>query len=302
MSSNADGRMPLLDHLREFRKRVVRATLSILVFSIAGWVLYNQIITTLSEPVCDLKQAQIDGATHCGSLYINGVLGPLNLQIKVALLTGVILAAPFWIYQLWAFVAPGLHRKERRYSILFIVCATPFFAAGAILGYLILPVAIKVLFGFTPNALSNLVKFDDYLDFVMRVILLFGIAFELPVFLVSLSLAGVLTGKGILKPWRFAVFGICLFTAAFTPTGDPITMSLLALPLILFYFGSGGVALLIDKKRAKSKPIIADDAASILDTEPTPLAELQSEYLVAERKPNTPPKPKKKSAAKKSKK
>jgi sec-independent protein translocase protein TatC len=302
MSSNADGRMPLMEHLREFRKRVVRATLSIIVFSIAGWVLYNQIITTLSEPVCDLKQAQIDGAIHCGSLYINGVLGPLNLQIKVALLTGVILAAPFWIYQLWAFVAPGLHRKERRYSILFIVCATPFFAAGAILGYLILPVAIKVLFGFTPNALSNLVKFDDYLDFVMRVILLFGIAFELPVFLVSLSLAGVLTGKGILKPWRFAVFGICLFTAAFTPTGDPITMSLLALPLILFYFGSGGVALLIDKKRAKSKPIIADDAASILDTEPTPLAELQSEYLVAERKPNTPPKPKKKSAAKKSKK
>jgi sec-independent protein translocase protein TatC len=302
MSSNADGRMPLLDHLREFRKRVVRATLSILVFSIAGWVLYNQIITTLSEPVCDLKQAQIDGATHCGSLYINGVLGPLNLQIKVALLTGVILAAPFWIYQLWAFVAPGLHRRERRYSILFIVCATPFFAAGAILGYLILPVAIKVLFGFTPNALSNLVKFDDYLDFVMRVILLFGIAFELPVFLVSLSLAGVLTGAGILKPWRIAVFGICLFTAAFTPTGDPITMGLLALPLILFYFGSGGVALLIDKKRAKSKPIISDDAASILDTEPTPLAELQSEYVVAERKPKTPAKPKKKSAAKKSKK
>lgn len=302
MSSTADGRMPLLDHLREFRKRVVRATLSILVFSIAGWVLYNQIITTLSEPVCDLKQAQIDGATHCGSLYINGVLGPLNLQIKVALLTGVILAAPFWIYQLWAFVAPGLHRRERRYSILFIVCATPFFAAGAILGYLILPVAIKVLFGFTPNALSNLVKFDDYLDFVMRVILLFGIAFELPVFLVSLSLAGVLTGKGILKPWRIAVFGICLFTAAFTPTGDPITMGLLALPLILFYFGSGGVALLIDKKRAKSKPIFADDAASILDTEPTPLAELQGEYVVAERKPKTPAKLKKKSAAKKSKK
>lgn len=274
MASTSDGRMPLLEHLREFRKRIVRATFFIIAFALVGWFFYNKIITTLAQPVCDLKQAQVSGATHCGSLYINGVLGPLNLQIKVALLTGVILAAPFWIYQLWAFVAPGLHKKERRYSILFIVCATPFFAAGAALGYLILPVAIKVLFGFTPNALSNLVKFDDYLDFVMRVILLFGIAFELPVFLVSLNLAGVLTGKGILKPWRFAVFGICLFTAAFTPTGDPITMSLLALPLILFYFGSGGIALLVDKKRGKTKLDIPDDAASLLDDQPSSIDEI----------------------------
>ncbi len=275
MALSADGRMPLLEHLREFRKRIVRATFFILVFAILGWILYNPIITTLAEPVCDLKKAQLAGATQCGSLYINGVLGPLNLQIKVALLAGIILAAPFWIYQLWAFVAPGLHKKERRYSVLFIACATPFFAGGATLGYLILPMAIKVLFGFTPNALSNLVKFDDYLDFVMRVILLFGIAFELPVFLVSLSLAGVLSGKGILKPWRVAVFVICLFTAAFTPTGDPITMGLLALPLIIFYFGSGGIALLIDKKRRKRKPYVSDDAASILDDEPTPLADLE---------------------------
>lgn len=292
MASSADGRMPLLEHLREFRKRVVRASIFILVFSIVGWIFYNQIITTLSEPVCDLKRAQITGATHCGSLYINGVLGPLNLQIKVALLTGVILAAPFWIYQLWAFVAPGLHKKERRYSILFIVCATPFFAGGAILGYLILPVAIKVLFGFTPNALSNLVKFDDYLDFVMRVILLFGIAFELPVFLVSLSLAGVLTGKGILKPWRLAVFAITLFTAAFTPTGDPITMGLLALPLIGFYFGSGVIALLIDKKRQKGKLEVDDGSASLLDDEPTSIAELtaaESEIAPAVKKAKRKP-------------
>lgn len=251
MASSQDARMPLLDHLRELRKRVVRASVAIVLASGVGWYFYNPIITKLALPVCDLKAAQKSGATHCGSLYINGVLGPLNLQIKVALLAGVIMAAPVWLFQLWAFIAPGLHRKEKRNSVLFLVSATPFFVAGATLGYLILPVAIKVLFGFTPNALSNLVKFDDYLDFVMRIILLFGLAFELPIFLVTFNLIGFLRGHTILKPWRIWVFSIVLFTAAFTPTADPFTMMLLALPLILLYFMAGGIALLVDKRRDK---------------------------------------------------
>jgi len=271
MASIKDARMPLLDHLREFRKRVVRASVAILFASGFGWYFYNPIITKLALPVCDLAAAQKNGATHCGSLYINGVLGPLNLQIKVALLTGVILSAPFWLYQLWAFIAPGLHRKEKRNSILFFVSATPFFVAGATLGYLILPVAIKVLFGFTPNSLSNLVKFDDYLDFVMRIILLFGLAFELPIFLITFNLIGFLRGQTILKPWRIWVFCIVLFTAAFTPTGDPLTMSLLAVPLIVLYFMAGGIALLVDKRRDKRADKIATGPTSI--DAPAPISE-----------------------------
>ena len=216
MAATSSGRMPLLDHLREFRKRLFRAVLFITAGAVIGWIFYNPIITHLAKPVCDLAAAQANGDTSCGSLYINGVLGPLNLQIKVALLTGVILSGPLWLYQLWAFIAPGLHRKEKRNSIFFILSATPFFAAGATLGYLVLPVAIKVLFGFTPNSLSNLVKFDDYLDFVMRIILIFGLAFELPVFLVTFNLIGFLRGQTILKPWRIWIFSIVLFTAAFT--------------------------------------------------------------------------------------
>ncbi|MCX6430718.1 MAG: twin-arginine translocase subunit TatC [Actinobacteria bacterium] len=251
MAATSGGRMPLLEHLREFRRRVVRSSIIILIASGFGWYFYNQIITTLARPVCDLRKAQAAAASHCGSLYINGVLGPLNLQIKVALLTGLIISAPLWLYQFWAFIAPGLHRKEKRNSILFIASATPFFALGATLGYLILPVAIKVLFGFTPNSLANLVKFDDYLDFVLRIILLFGLAFELPIFLVALNLIGFISGKAILRPWRVWVFGITLFTAAFTPTGDPLTMAILAVPLCLFYFAAGGIALLVDRRRAK---------------------------------------------------
>jgi sec-independent protein translocase protein TatC len=251
MAATSSGRMPLLDHLREFRKRLFRAVLVITMGAILGWFFYNPIITHLAKPVCDLSAAQANGDASCGALYINGVLGPLNLQIKVALLTGVIVTAPLWLYQLWAFIAPGLHRKEKRNSIFFILSATPFFAAGATLGYLVLPIAIKVLFGFTPSALSNLIRFDDYLDFVMRIILIFGLAFELPVFLVTFNLIGFLRGETILKPWRVWVFSIVLFTAAFTPTADPFTMLLLAVPLCLLYFLAGGIALLVDKRRSR---------------------------------------------------
>jgi len=267
MAATSSGRMPLLEHLREFRKRLFRAVLFISIASIIGWYFYNPIITHLAKPVCDLAAAQANGDTHCGSLYINGVLGPLNLQIKVALLAGVIVSAPFWLYQLWAFIAPGLHRKEKRNSIFFIMSATPFFALGATLGYLVLPVAIKVLFGFTPNSLSNLVKFDDYLDFVMRIILLFGLAFELPVFLVTFNLIGFLRGQTILKPWRIWIFSIVVFTAAFTPTADPFTMLLLALPLCLLYLLAGGIALLVDKRRDKKSIKKLDSVSPIESTE-----------------------------------
>jgi sec-independent protein translocase protein TatC len=254
MSTSTGGRMPLIDHLRELRSRVVKSASVVALASVVGWFFYNEIITKLAEPVCDLKAAQTTGADNCGALYINGVLGPLNLQIKVAILSGVIIAAPFWLYQLWAFIAPALHRKEKRNSIFFIVAATPFFAAGAYLGYTILPIAVEVLFGFTPDALNNLVKFDDYLDFVMRAILLFGIAFELPVFLITFNLIGFLSGKAILKPWRAWVFGITLFVAGFTPSADPLSMLALAIPLILLYLFSGAFALLNDRRRAKKSP------------------------------------------------
>lgn len=259
------GTMPLLDHLRELRGRVIKSAFAIFALAVVGWIYYNDIIATLSSPVCDLKAAQASASAECGALYIAGVLGPLNLQLKVAFLAGVILAAPFWLFQIWAFIAPALSWKEKRNSVFFISAATPFFAMGAALAYFVLPLAIQVLFGFTPDALDNLVRFDDYLDFVLRLILIFGIAFELPVFLVSLNLIGVLSARSILKPWRFSIFGITLFVAAFSPTADPLSMAALAVPLIVLYFGAGGIALLVDKRRAKKASLISDASASDID-------------------------------------
>jgi len=257
--------MPLLQHLRELRKRVVISAISISLLAVVGWVEYKRIIQVLAAPICDLRAAQ--GSSHCGILYINGVLGPLNLQIKVALITGVLIAAPIWLYQVWAFAAPGLHRKERKWTVLFVLIATPFFAAGAALAIKILPIAVRLLIGFTPSSLSNLIKFDDYLDFVLRMILLFGLSFELPVILVALNLAGVLAGRTILGWWRMAVFLIFLFTAAFTPTGDPLTMAMLAVPLCFLYFAAVVIALLVDRRRAKraAKSAISDDEASPIE-------------------------------------
>jgi sec-independent protein translocase protein TatC len=251
MSKRRGDKMPLLDHVREFRDRLIRSSIAVFLGSIGGWVFYQEIIRLLTLPFCDLGSTTSPVNGKCGDLYVNGILGPFNLQVKIALLTGVIASAPVWIYQLWAFITPALHKKEKRVTVTFVLIATPLFMTGAFLAYLILPHAVNVLLGFTPDNLGNLVRFDEYLDFVLRLILIFGIAFVLPLFLVALNLLGALSGRAILKPWRLAVFLCFLFTATFTPTPDPVTMTLLAIPLCLLYFLSGLFALLVDKRRGR---------------------------------------------------
>jgi sec-independent protein translocase protein TatC len=188
----------------------------------------------------------VSNSSHCGTLYINGVLGPLNLKISVAIFVGLILSAPLWIYQLWAFISPALKKRERRYGILFFFLATPFFIAGVWFGYWLLPIAIQQIMGLTPTDLSNLIRFDEYLVFVLKLLLVFGIAFELPVFLLALNLMGILSGAAMLRPWRYVVFALTLFAAIFVPTGDPFTMLFLAIPLWCFYFSACLIGVLHD--------------------------------------------------------
>ncbi len=251
MKGNSAKAMPLLAHLNELRSRAFKSAIGITLASGIGWILYEGIIARLASPICDLDAATSAGDKSCGILYINGVLGPIDLKFKISVLLGIIFASPVWLYQIWAFIAPGLHKKERRNSIFFVMGAVPFFAIGVYAGYLVLPIAVEVLLSFTPSSLTNLVRFDDYLTFVTQLILVFGIAFELPVFLLALNLAHILSGRSILKPWRYAVFGITLFSAIATPTGDPITMFFLAIPLTILYLAAGGIAILIDKSRSK---------------------------------------------------
>lgn len=245
--------MPLLAHLNELRTRSFKSALGIILASGVGWFLYEDVITRLASPICDLGAATTAGEETCGILYISGVLGPLDLKLKISVLLGLVIASPIWLYQIWAFISPGLHKKERRNSIFFLIGAVPFFAMGIFAGYSVLPIAVEVLLGFTPTSLANLVRFDEYLTFVTQLILVFGIAFELPVFLIALNLAHILSGRSILRPWRYAIFGITLFSAIATPTGDPITLFFLAGPLVLLYLAAGGISLLVDKSRLKRK-------------------------------------------------
>jgi sec-independent protein translocase protein TatC len=243
--------MPLVEHIREFRNRFLKSLIAICTFAVVGWIYYEEIIGQLVKPFCELPRSADSSINHCGDLYINGLIGPFNLHIKVAFITGIILAAPIWLFQLWSFITPALHKRERRIAFYFVGMATPLFLTGSYCAYLLLPHAVQVLLGFTPSDLGNLIRFDDYLDFVMRLILLFGLAFVLPLFLLLLNTLGVLSGKAILKPWRFAIFLIFLFTAAFTPTPDPITMTLLAIPLCLLYFLAGLVSVILDRRKKR---------------------------------------------------
>lgn len=267
------GRMPLMEHLRELRRRIFLSSFVILLGSGVGFYFYRPIIDLLAKPVCDLNSSSSGLGNNCGTLTINGILGPLNLQLKVAILSGIIITAPFWLYQLWAFIAPALHRREKRSALGFIMAATPFFFAGAYLGYVTLPVAVHFLLGLTPDTLVNLVNFDNYLEFVLRIILVFALAFELPVFLVTFNMIGFLSGKTILKPWRGWIFSICLFVASFSPSADPVSLFALAAPLVLFYFLAGGFALLNDRRRSKKADSYLNDDGSIAAATPIEAAE-----------------------------
>ncbi|WP_100350861.1 twin-arginine translocase subunit TatC [Luteimicrobium subarcticum] len=247
--------MPLLAHLRELRKRVVLAVLGIVVGAVAGWFCFEPVFEALQRPL-------LDAAAVAGKdvrLNFTALAGALDMQIKVSLFLGVLLSSPWWLYQLWAFVTPGLTRKERRHAVGFLAAAVPLFAAGAYLAWLLLPRAVTLLTDFVPTGASNIVDAQTYLSFVMRLILAFGLAFVLPVLMVALSYLGLVRARTWLAGWRWAVFVIFLFAAVMTPTPDAFTMILVAIPMCVLYFAAVGVAALRDRRadRAQAERLAA---------------------------------------------
>jgi sec-independent protein translocase protein TatC len=197
--------------------------------------------------------------------------------LQVAAITGVVIASPVWLYQLWRFVTPGLHSHERRWGIAFVAVATPLFLLGTALAYLVLPIGLEILLGFTPENVENIVSVDRYLSFFLRTVIVFGVGFLTPLFIVALNFAGILTGKRLVSWWRWIIFIVFIFAAVATPTGDPINLALLAGPILFLVAIAVGIALLNDRRRAKrglGEPDYqewADDEASPLDDEASPL-------------------------------
>jgi len=251
------GRMPLRAHLVELRKRVGLAALGIVAGAIVGWIIYPTVFAILQDPVVQLHAQR----GQLIALNFSGVLSAFDMQLKVALFVGVLISSPWWVYQLWAFITPGLTHRERLVTVGFLAAAVPLFLVGAFLAWWLLPKAVGVLTGFTPANSTNLISAQEYLTFVMRMVLAFGAGFLLPVIMVALTKVGIVEGRTWLGGWRVAVLLAFVFGAVATPTGDAISMLVLALPITALYFVAVGVTIQIDR-RAKKRAIAEELAGS----------------------------------------
>lgn len=275
--------MPLADHLRELRNRLAKGVLAILVVTVVAAFFYKDIINFVTKPVLDsigCSQSFGDLAkskdAHCAHITVSGLLAPFTLALKVALTAGIVLAAPVWLYQLWAFVAPGLHRHEKKYAYAFVGFGFPLFLGGGYLAFHVLPMTAKVMIDLTPGGAENLLPLDDLLDLVTRMIVVFGIAFEMPLLLVMLNLTGVLSGRRMLGWWRGMIVGIAAFAAVATPSPDPGTMLALAAPIWALFFIAVSISLLNDRRRSRREAQgPADDEASELDLTPEDIGDVE---------------------------
>lgn len=247
--------MSLGAHLIELRKRLFLAALGIVVGMVVGWILSDAVLQALTVPIQELSDAQ--GRT--ASLNFTDISSAFDLRIQIAFTVGVVISSPVWLYQIWAFAVPGMKRREKQYAVGFVLSAVPLFLAGCAAGWFVMPHMVVLLTGFAPQDTTALISARTYYDFVLKLVLAIGIAFVLPVFLVLLNFAGVLTAKAILKSWRVAILVITLFTAIATPAADVMSMFLLAIPMVLLYFGAAGIAFIHDRRVAKKQRTIDAD-------------------------------------------
>ena len=266
--------MSLTDHLRELRIRLVRSVLAIVVGTIIAAFFYDQLFELLTAPIDSIKD-KYPGVT----LNFQGIGDPFTFALKICAMAGLFIASPVWLWNLWGFVAPGLHKKEQRYGIAFVGVSVPLFLGGALLAYIFLPKGFDLLIGFNPDPenVANIISLNTYMSFVLRMFLVFGIAFVLPVFMFGLNLAGIVSGRQLVRAWRPVILGAFLFAAVATPSGDPWTMTALAVPMLVLYYIAAGLALLVDRRRrlqgidGLDYAALDDDEASPLDTTASPL-------------------------------
>jgi len=279
---NPEGRMPLFDHLRELRNRVVKSALALVAGMIVGFVFFNPVWHFIERPLCDVR---IRGYIGCGKLGVNQLVlnGPLDafyLRVKVALIVGIILSSPVWLYQVWSFIAPGLYAREKRWGHIFIATAVPLFLIGNALAYLSLGRSMHYLLGLTPGGVSNLIQVDLYMSFVMTMMLMFGIAFELPLLIIMLNLAGILTHERFRKWRRMLIFGTFLIAGIANPSPDPITMLILGGACAVLVEVAEFIVWSNDRRRARLHP---DPYAGLADDELSPLDLGDSELDVDDR-------------------
>ena len=243
--ANSERRMSLGQHLIELRKRLFRGALGVLAGAIVGFILSPWVLDQISGPITEVAKSRN------AVLNFSQVTSSFDLRMQIAIYVGLFLSSPVWLYQIFAFLVPGLPGREKRYTFGFFFTAIPLFLAGCAAGWYVLPHIVTLLSSFAPEGSASIMDAKEYLNFVLKLVLAVGIAFVLPVFLVMLNFIGILSARAIIKAWRVAILSITLFTAIATPAADVFSMFLLAIPMVALYFLAVGIAFWHDAVAAR---------------------------------------------------
>ena len=260
--SNPDGRMPLMEHIRELRNRLLKAVLALAVGMAIGFIpqVYDRLWKFVEHPF-------LLAAGH-DKLIVIGVFDGFMLRVQVAFFFGLIITSPFWLYQIWAFLAPGLYRREKKWAYMFVGAAAPLFAAGAALAYYVMSRGLHYLLALVPSGVSVMATVSNYLSYFEAMILGFGLAFELPLALVMLNLVGILSHDRIRKWRRIMIFSVFVFAGIASPSPDPLTMLMLAGPCVVLIEVAEVLIWANDRRRASRPSMyegIGDDELSPID-------------------------------------
>lgn len=237
---NAESGMTLAEHLAELRHRFLVSAVAVTLFGVAAFVFYPDILKVLQRPYCSAIPQ------HCRFLVTNPLDG-LTLRVKIGLFGGFLVASPVILWQMWRFITPGLRAKERRYALPFVLASMVFFAAGVVLAYFSFGHALAFLKSIGGATLVTEYNPNQYLTLFLLMMFIFGLMFLFPIVLVALELAHMVTPRQLLRGWRYAIIAITVTSAVVTPSGDPLSMLALALPLVVFYFLAIGVGKLLGR-------------------------------------------------------
>ena len=269
--------MSLVDHFIELRTRVVRACVAIVIGMVVGFFIWHPVYNVLKHPYCSLppsKRHPYGGGSGCELVYSHPLDG-FSIKLKVSAIVGILISSPVWLYQLWAFITPGLKRNERRWALSFVAASLALFSGGVFAAYLMLSKALEFLLGAAGGGTTALLDIAQYIGFVTRVMLLFGLSFEFPLIIVILNLAHLVRHERLWSWRRMEVFLVTVFAAVVTPSTDPYTMLALASPLWVLYEVAALIAWGTDKRRdAKTASLaqISPDEAS-----PSPMTSVFAE-------------------------